>query len=192
MTLEPFLMGMSMAVDAIPDDETLMCTRDVCVQESAEEDALEQGKLHARIEELSMQMDANAQTHRADMEEKIAAITSLNGVVKVNMMRPFISFMLKLSLPTGLRSLLYKPLCMQYAHSSPHSTVQYMPTCSGAPPCEMDTGTEWLNGWQGSWQKAAASLACQSSITPPELLLRWAANYIQPLACRCLDQNVKS
>ncbi|KAK9845548.1 hypothetical protein WJX84_010402 [Apatococcus fuscideae] len=51
-------------------------------RESADEDAMQEGKLHAQIDELSMQLEAKEEAHRLAMEEKLAAIASLNGVIK--------------------------------------------------------------------------------------------------------------
>lgn len=53
-----------------------------CLQESAEEDGLEQ-QLHAQIDNLSGQLSAKDTAHRKEMTEKITAISALNGVVKV-------------------------------------------------------------------------------------------------------------
>lgn len=44
---------------------------------------MQEGKLHAQIDELSMQLEAKEEAHRLAMEEKLAAIASLNGVIKV-------------------------------------------------------------------------------------------------------------
>ena len=53
-----------------------------CLQESAEEDGLEQ-HLQAQINDLTGQLSAKDIAHRKEMTEKITAITALNGVVKV-------------------------------------------------------------------------------------------------------------
>ena len=44
------------------------------MQESAEEDALEQAKLQARIEELSMQLEAVEEAHKVELDENWARL----------------------------------------------------------------------------------------------------------------------